>query len=76
MTDAEAHALHAATPHIGAETFAANAGRASIWTKGGPDDCQFRDRKLIEAFFRGRREAIAEDRLDNDTEWDTDEDWD
>lgn len=73
MTDAEARALHAATPHLSVETIAANAGRASVWTNGGPDDCQFRDRKLIEAFFRGRREALAEDRLDADTEWDSDE---
>lgn len=47
------------------------SGRNSVWYGF---KCQFTDEAMKKAFYEGRRDALAEDRLDRDTEWDSDED--
>lgn len=65
MTTAEAQAMHNQSPHISVETIAYYAGRNG-------SGCGFAEPVLIAAYKRGRRELLAEDRLDADPEWDGD----
>lgn len=69
MTDQEAAAKHEASPHLSIETIAYYAGRNSV---DFGNQCSFTAPNLIAAFKRGRRSALAEDRLSADREWDTD----
>lgn len=73
MTDAQAIAKNAATPHISAETFAYYAGRAAGFDAaefGGKVVNTFSRADLRASFARGAKHAGAEVRLDADTEWD------
>lgn len=67
MTDIEAAADHAAHPHLDIETIAYYDGRNSVDYGYG---CGFTDQALVAAWKRGRRQVLAEDRLNADTEWD------
>lgn len=44
-------------------------GRNSVWMERGPS-CPFTHPKEVEFFKAGRRDALADLRLDADTEWD------
>lgn len=69
MTNEQAVAKNAQYPHLSLEAIAYSAGRNSVDFGGR---CQFTDPSLIASFKRGRRSAMAEDRLSADTEWDRD----
>jgi hypothetical protein len=69
MTNEQCAAKNALYPHLSMETIAYHAGRSSVDFGG---KCQFTDATLVEAFNRGRRSAMAEDRLSADREWDAD----
>lgn len=47
-------------------------GRNSVWN-GDKRPCPFKDEVLALNWKQGRRDAQAEERLDRDTEWDSDE---
>jgi ribosome modulation factor len=51
------------------ETDAYYAGRNSVWQGFGPT-CPFDHPTLRASWARGRRHALAEERLSDDTEWD------
>ncbi len=72
MTDQQAIERNRQYPHLSAETVAYYEGRNSVDFGGA---CQFTDHTLVAAFYRGRRSAQAENRLDADTEWNTDRDY-
>ena len=44
-------------------------GKSSVWQEMGPV-CPFLEAGLIRNWKQGRRDAQAENRLDQDTEWD------
>lgn len=67
QNDAQARAEHAKYPHLSVETIAFYAGRNSV---DFGTTCGFEDPALVAAWKRGRRQVIAEDRLNADTEWD------
>lgn len=69
MTNADANARHAEFPHLSLAAIAYSNGRNSV---DYGFKCEFTDPALVAEFKAGRRSALAEDRLDADTEWDED----
>lgn len=76
MTNADQiiHARAAATPHMSAETFAYYAGRNAVWAAIAEGETKISnphsEAVLRAGFARGVRNAMAEERLSLDAEWD------
>lgn len=67
MTDFEVLARNAKYPHLSPAAIAYSAGRNSVDFGG---ECRLTDKALRREWMAGRRAALAEDRLSDDTEWD------
>jgi predicted transcriptional regulator len=72
--DAAIDQKHAQCPHISKETHAYYWGRNAAWAAIAEGQKKisnpFQDKSLRAGFSRGVRTAMAEERLDLDTEWD------
>lgn len=67
-------AKHAAYPHMSEETHAYYWGRNAAWVaiaeRQKKIENPFKDKNMRAGFFRGVKNAMAEERLSIDIEWD------